>query len=39
MRITVESEKGIIETKRNTIITIDKNDPGSIVTTLVAVSA
>jgi hypothetical protein len=39
MRITVESEKGIIETKRNTIITIDKNDPGSIVTTLVAVSS
>jgi hypothetical protein len=39
MKVTVESEKGIIETKRNTIITIDKNDPGSIVTTLVAVSS
>ena len=38
MRLTVESEKGIIESTRNTIITIDENDPTSIVTTLTAVS-
>jgi hypothetical protein len=38
MRITVESEKGIIESTRNTIITIDQNDPTSIVTTLTAVT-
>jgi len=34
LRLTVESEKGIIESVRNTIITIDSADPSSIVTTL-----
>ena len=34
IRIDIESEEGIIETVRNTIITIDEDDPVSIVTTL-----
>jgi hypothetical protein len=34
IRLSVESEKGIIESVRNTIITIDETDPSSIVTTL-----
>jgi hypothetical protein len=38
MRITVESEKGIIDSVRNSILTIDENDPVSVVTTLTAVS-
>ena len=34
LRINVESEDGIISTKRNTIIVIDKNDPSSVITDL-----
>ena len=34
IRMTIEAEKGIIQSKRNTIITIDETDPTSIVTTL-----
>jgi hypothetical protein len=34
IRLTIESEKGIITSLRNTIITIDVNDPASIVTEL-----
>ena len=34
IRMSIESEKGIIESTRNTIITIDEDDPASIVTTL-----
>jgi hypothetical protein len=34
IRLSVESEKGIIKTTRNTIITIDEDDPTSIITTL-----
>jgi hypothetical protein len=34
IRMTIEAEKGIIETNRNTIITIDTTDPAAIVTTL-----
>ena len=30
MKIDVEAEKGIIESVRNTIITIDENDPTAI---------
>ena len=37
IRLTIESEKGIIQSVRNTIITIDEDDPTSIVTTLEAV--
>lgn len=34
IRLSIEAEKGIIESVRNTIITIDDTDPTSIVTTL-----
>ena len=34
IRISAESQSGIIESARNTIITIDAEDPTSIVTTL-----
>jgi hypothetical protein len=34
IRLTIEAEEGIIESVRNTIITIDDTDPSSIVTTL-----
>jgi hypothetical protein len=34
IRISIESEKGIISTQKNTIITIDQDDPTSISTTL-----
>jgi hypothetical protein len=34
IRLTIEAEKGIIQSNRNTIITIDETDPTSIVTTL-----
>jgi len=34
IRLTIESEEGIIETQKNTIITIDETDPTSIVTNL-----
>ena len=37
IRLTIESEKGLIQSVRNTIITIDEDDPTSIVTTLEAV--
>jgi hypothetical protein len=33
--MSIEAEKAIIESTRNTIITIDETDPISIVTTLV----
>lgn len=34
IRVTIEAEKGIITSTKNTIITIDVNDPASIVTEL-----
>jgi hypothetical protein len=34
IRLSIEAEKGIISTTKNTIITIDQNDPTSISTTL-----
>jgi len=34
IRLSFESEKGIISTAKNTIITIDEDDPTAIVTTL-----
>jgi hypothetical protein len=34
IRLSVESDKGIIKTTRSTIITIDEDDPTSIITTL-----
>jgi hypothetical protein len=34
VRVSIESEKGIISTQKNTIITIDQDDPTSISTTL-----
>ena len=34
IRLSIESEKGIISTTKNTIITIDQDDPTSISTTL-----
>ena len=34
VRLSIESEKGIISTTKNTIITIDENDPTAISTTL-----
>lgn len=34
IRMSIEAEKGIIDSTRNTIITIDEDDPTSIVTTL-----
>ena len=34
IRLAFESDKGIISTSRDTIITIDEDDPASIVTTL-----
>ena len=34
IRLTMESEKGIVSTTKNTIITIDEDDPVSITTTL-----
>jgi hypothetical protein len=34
IRLSIESEKGIISSTKNTIITIDENDPTSISTTL-----
>ena len=37
VRLSIEAEKGIIESVRNTIITIDETDTGSIVTTLEAI--
>jgi hypothetical protein len=37
LRLTVESDSGIIDSVRNTIITLDETDPVSIVTTLIPV--
>jgi hypothetical protein len=37
IRISLESEKGIISSAKNTIITIDSTDPAAIVTELVSV--
>jgi hypothetical protein len=37
IRLSIESEKGIIQSVRNTILTIDEDDPVSIVTTLEAI--
>jgi hypothetical protein len=37
IRLSIESDKGIIQSVRNTILTIDENDPTSIVTTLEAI--
>jgi len=37
IRLTVRSEKGILSSSRNTIITIDEEDPASISTELVAI--
>ena len=34
MKLTIETEKGLKQSVRNTIITIDEDDPTSIVTTL-----
>ena len=34
MRISIESERGIITSSRDTIITIDADDPASITTEL-----
>ena len=34
VRLSIESEKSIIKTKKNTIVTLDENDPTSISTTL-----
>ena len=38
LRFTAVSENGVIESSRNTIITIDETDPTSITTDLVKVS-
>jgi len=37
IRLSIEAEKGIIQSVRNTIITVDEEDPTSIVTTLEAI--
>jgi hypothetical protein len=37
IRITIESERGIVSTAKNTIITIDEEDPSSIVTELTSI--
>ena len=37
IRLSIEAEKGIIQSIRNTILTIDEEDPTSIVTTLEAI--
>jgi hypothetical protein len=34
IRMNIEAEKGIIQSTRDTIITIDVDDPTSILTTL-----
>ena len=39
MRLTIESDKGIIETNRNTILEIDVNDSSSITVDLSEISA
>jgi hypothetical protein len=37
IRVTIEAEKGIIQSVRNTILTIDETDPIAISTTLTAI--
>jgi hypothetical protein len=37
IRLTIESEKGIVKSFRNTIITLDDTDPTSITTELVEI--
>jgi hypothetical protein len=37
IRLSIESEKGIIETVRNTIITIDETDPTAITVDLIKI--
>ncbi len=37
IRLTIESERGIVSTSRNTIITIDEEDSSSIVTELTSI--
>ena len=39
VHLTIEAEKGIIQSIRNTILTIDQDDPVSIVTTLTQYSS
>jgi len=39
VQLTIEAEKGIIQSIRNTILTIDQDDPISIVTTLTQYSS
>jgi hypothetical protein len=39
MRVTIESDKGIVETNRNTILEIDVNDSSSITVDLSEISA
>jgi len=39
VQLTIEAEKGIIQSIRNTILTIDQDDPVSIVTTLTQYSS
>ena len=38
IRVTVESEDGVIESAKNTIVTIDEDDVSSIITTLETIS-
>ena len=38
IRLTIEADEGIIESARNTIITVDETDPVSIVVNLIKVS-
>jgi len=37
IRISIESEKGIVDSSKNTIITIDIDDPSAITTELVQI--
>ena len=38
MRLTIEADKGIVETNRNTILEIDVNDSSSITVDLSEIS-
>jgi len=38
IRLTIEADEGIIESARNTIITVDETDPISIVVNLTKIS-
>ena len=37
IRLSIESEKGIVDSSKNTIITIDIDDPSAITTELVQI--